>query len=177
MRSVILLLAAVALIGCARTSVMPLTADTVQITVEAAPVCGQTGAQKVALKTAAIETINRGYDRFVIAGGSYQDNVGVTRTTPPISNSTSTSTSTFNVYQYGFGTTVDTSIPFRAFQQQNILESYFQGQQMRQHQVQVLVVKMFHEDDESAENAVDARGVLGEDWRNIVESGAPNTCK
>ncbi len=188
MRSIILLLAAVALTGCARTStstsVMPLTADTVQITVEAAPVCGQTGAQQVALKTAAIETINRSYDRFVIAGGSYQDNVGVIGTTPLISNSTSTSTSTINVYQYGSRATVDTSIPFRAFQEKNVLESFYEGrrlrqqaQAMRQHQVQVLVVKMFHEDGENAENAVDARGVLGEDWQKIVKSGAPNTCK
>ena len=69
----------------------------------------------------------------------------------------------------------------RASNYQNVLESFFRGKQMaqamRQHPVQLLVVKMFHEDDESAENAVDARGVLGEDWWKIVESGAPNTCK
>ncbi len=172
MRSVLLLLAAVALTGCARTSVMPLAADTVQVTVEAAPVCGQTGAQQVALKTAAIETINRGYDRFVIAGGSYQDNVGVIGTTPLISNSTSTSTSTFNAYQYG-NTIQGTS---QSYGSGTTITSGGQPIIGGSHD-QVLVVKMFHEDDKNAENAVDARGILGEDWWKIVESGAPNTCK
>ena len=61
--------------GCAGASTVPLAQDTVQITARAAPVCGPAGAEKLALKQAAVETIRRGYDRFIVlnaqAGGSY----------------------------------------------------------------------------------------------------------
>ena len=171
MRSVILLLAAVALAGCARTSVMPLAADTVQITTKAARFCGSQGAQELALKIAAIETIDRGYDRFFITGSSYQNNVRVVGRTPLISNSTSTSTGNFRAYRYGNMTS-------------GTIQSYGSGTTItsggqpiiRGTHDQLLVVKMLHEDDEDAGNAVDARGVLGEDWQKIVESGTPNTC-
>jgi hypothetical protein len=54
--------------GCARSSTMPLAQDTFQITASAAPVCGMQGAQRVAVRQAAVETIRRGYDRFLIMG-------------------------------------------------------------------------------------------------------------
>jgi hypothetical protein len=61
--------------GCAGASTIPLAQDTVQITARAAPICGAAGAEKLALKQAAVETIRRGYDRFVVlnaqGGGSY----------------------------------------------------------------------------------------------------------
>jgi hypothetical protein len=57
---VIALVAATALAGCA---------NTFQVTTTAAPICGAEGAQQIALKRAAIETIRRGYDKFVIVGG------------------------------------------------------------------------------------------------------------
>jgi hypothetical protein len=72
---------ALALVGCAGTSTVPLAQDTVQITARAAPICGAVGAEKLALKQAAVETIRRGYDRFIIlnaqAGGSYAGNTPV----------------------------------------------------------------------------------------------------
>jgi hypothetical protein len=58
-----------ALGGCASTSTIPLAQDTFQITGRAAPICGAVGAEKVAFKQAAAETIRRGYDRFIIVGG------------------------------------------------------------------------------------------------------------
>src|SRR5215472_3425327 len=66
---------------CAGTSTVPLAQDTVQITARAAPVCGAVGAEKLALKQAAVETIRRGFDRFVVlnaqASGTYRGNAPV----------------------------------------------------------------------------------------------------
>ena len=53
-----------AVAGCAKSSTIPLSVDTVRIVSSAAPVCGSTGAQSVALRRAAIETINRGFENF-----------------------------------------------------------------------------------------------------------------
>lgn len=63
---------ALAVAGCARASVMPLAQDTVQISSRSAPACGGAAAQEVAFQRAAVETIRRGYDRFVIVGGQAQ---------------------------------------------------------------------------------------------------------
>jgi hypothetical protein len=49
---------------------MPLSANTVQISANASMVCGQAGAQNVALRRAAIETIKRGYDKFVVTNAA-----------------------------------------------------------------------------------------------------------
>jgi len=58
-----------------------LAQDTIQITARAAPICGPVGAEKLALKQAAVETIRRGFDRFIVvnaqAGGSYRGNTPV----------------------------------------------------------------------------------------------------
>jgi hypothetical protein len=48
--------------GCASSSVMRYTSDTVAINTSAAPVCGEAGAQRVAIQRAAVETIRQGYD-------------------------------------------------------------------------------------------------------------------
>lgn len=72
-----IVVAALVLGGCVRTSVMPMAADTVQITARAAPICGGEGAERVAFERAAIETIRRGYDRFVLLNGLAQNNIKV----------------------------------------------------------------------------------------------------
>jgi hypothetical protein len=54
------------LLGCASASVIPLSADTIEINTTAAPVCSTAGARYAGFRRAAIETINRGFDRFVI---------------------------------------------------------------------------------------------------------------
>ena len=70
------LLAACALLsGCASTSVMQTSANTAEITVDAAPVCGTTGAQKVAYEDAAIETLRAGFDRFIIGADAGASNL------------------------------------------------------------------------------------------------------
>lgn len=71
----VLFLALAALTGCARSSAVQLSADTVQITASAAPICGGAGAADVASKAAAAETLRRGFDRYVIMGSQAQNNV------------------------------------------------------------------------------------------------------
>jgi len=112
---------------------------------------------------AAIETINRGYDRFIVLGGGYQNNVGVIGTTPLVSNSTAS----FNAYQYG-----------NSIQGHGSATTYTYGGQpiIAGSHDQALVVRMFHESDAAAVNAVDARSILGADWQKAVESGVPSTC-
>ena len=71
------ILSAFLLGGCASSSVMQLDSNTVQITTSAAPVCGSQGAQQVAQKRAAYETLKRGFDRYMIVGAQAKSNVGV----------------------------------------------------------------------------------------------------
>jgi hypothetical protein len=78
------------LVGCAKSSVMDLDSNTIQITTEAAPVCGQGGAQQVAAKRAAYETLRRGYDKYVILGGNYQNNINKYGNTGSYSGQSST---------------------------------------------------------------------------------------
>ena len=129
----------------------------------AAPVCGATGAQKVAVQQAAVETIKRGFDRFIVLGGQSQNNVGVIGHTPVIANSTTTMQGSIygnNVSAYG-NTTTSYSGGYPM-----IAGSHDQG----------LVIKMFHDGDPVGANGVSARDVLGPDWQKIVEGGGPRTC-
>ena len=56
------------LAACAQTSIQPMSKDTFKVATNAAPACGPAGARNVAFKTAAIEVIRKGGDRFVVAG-------------------------------------------------------------------------------------------------------------
>jgi hypothetical protein len=74
-----ILCVALALGGCASASTVPLSQDTFKITGRAAPVCGAAGAERMAVRQAAVEVIKRGYDRYMILGEQQQSNVvGVT---------------------------------------------------------------------------------------------------
>ena len=149
----------VALAGCARSATIPLSADTVQITTSAAPMCGVTGAQSVALRRAAIETINRGYDSFLILGGQYQNNVRVAGHTPVVASTTGTASVYGNV-AYGQATT-----------------TYYGGQPIiaGSHD-QGLIVKMFKEGDPAGANAISARQQLGPEWKKVVTETEATTC-
>lgn len=57
-----------ALSACASSTVQPMSKDTFKIDTHAAPACGPNGARNVAFKTAAIEVIRRGRDKFVLVG-------------------------------------------------------------------------------------------------------------
>jgi hypothetical protein len=65
-----LMAAAVALTvgACAGASTVPMSQDVFQVTSGAAPICGPDAAQRVAVRHAAVETIRRGRERFIILG-------------------------------------------------------------------------------------------------------------
>jgi len=155
MRLGLILAATIALSACVRTSVMPLAADTVQITARAAPACGAEGAEKIAIKQAAIETLKAGYDRFVIINGAQQNKVGVVGTTPVVANTYGTATA------YGYGNTAT------AYGQSTTTYSggtpIFAGTHD-----QSLIVKMFHASDPNSGNALDAKTLLGPNWRSAL---------
>ena len=144
--------------ACAQSSVMPLAADSFQITAGAAPICGQVGAQAVAAKQAAAETIRRGYDKFVVLGGGYQNDVRVVGYTPVTANTTGYTTGSIYGNTYSGYTTGQTTVSGGA--------PIVGGSHN-----QALVVKMFKHDDPAGTNAIDARSSLGPDWQKTVESG------
>lgn len=145
--------------GCANANVIPLAQDTIQITSSAAPVCGMTGAQNVASQRAAVETLRRGYDKYIIVGGQYNNNVGVVGYTPVVANTTGTATAYGNrnyATAYGQSTTTFSG------GQPIIAGAHNQG----------LVVKMFKADDQAATGALDARSELGPDWQDKVANNS-----
>ena len=155
MRKLAAIAAALTLCACARSSTMPLSADTFQLITSAAPVCGRAGAQGVAFRRAAIETINRGFDKFVILDAAAANNVRVAGYTPVQAHTTgavygNTMTAT---------TTYSGGYPI-------VAGSHDQG----------LVVKMFKNDDPSGANAISARSTLGPKWEEAVKESAATTC-
>ena len=60
-----------AITGCAQTTIQPMSKDTFKIATNAAPACGPNGARNVAFKSASVEVIRRGYDKFVIVGDNH----------------------------------------------------------------------------------------------------------
>jgi len=150
-------------IGCARSATLPVAADTIIITTNAAPICGSAGAQSVALRHAAIETINRGFDRFIILDGRYQNNVRVIGYTPVHAHTVSSATAV------GHGNVVTAhgqSTTYFSGGSPIIAGSHDQG----------LLVKMFRDDDPAGANAISARQQLGPKWQEIVKENAITTC-
>jgi len=156
MRNVVItVLSACALAGCARSSAIPLAQDTVQITASAAPVCGAAGAQSVAAKQAAVETIRRGYDKFIIAGAQYQNSVRVVGHTPVVAHTDGYGTITGGG---GFASINTNSTTTFSGGQPIVGGSHDQG----------LIVKMFRDGDPAGANAVPARETLGPNWKDIA---------
>ena len=150
---------AIELGGCAKSAVMPINGNTIQLTAGAAPICGAVGAQKVAAHQAAVETIRRGFDKFLIVDGAYQNNVGVVGYTPVIAQTNGSAYATGNGYYSGQATT-----------------TYSGGHPIvaGTHN-QALIVKMFKDGDPAGTNAVPARQQLGPDWKKAIETDAA-TC-
>lgn len=144
MRRCIAVIGAGLLAGCAQSSSMPLAADMVAITASTAPICGAAGVQEIAARRAAVETINKGFDRFIIVDGAYQAQPKLVGYDPMRVNTT---------YNYwGSTSTVTGGEPII----------------MNDHNHR-LVVKMFKEGDPAGANAISAREHLGSDWHKIVQ--------
>ena len=63
---VLLLLLPAVLTGCARTSTAPVGADTIEVTVRVGAICDGGDAERLARRHAAVETIRRGFDDYVV---------------------------------------------------------------------------------------------------------------
>lgn len=124
----------------------------------ATPACGQGGAAKVAVKSAAIETIRAGYDRYIITGAQAQNNVSVSQMPGHVQT-----VGTARYYGGGLGT-------------YNATSTYVPGPTIvsGSHDRQLGVV-MFRNGEPGAENAIDARQALGPEWADLVKSGV-HTC-
>lgn len=162
-RYLVLAIVVYALAGCASSSVMDVASDTIVINTAAAPACGQRGAQDVAVKRAAYETLQRGYDKYVILGADSESNIGVVGYTPLVANTYSSgSINTYGnrgIYSGSSNTYVTGGQPIIAGTHD-----------------QKLAIKMFRTGDPGAERAVDARQVLGPDWQKVLTKGPGLTC-
>jgi len=126
-----------------------LSQNAIRIDASAAPACGKAGAVKLVNKMAAVETIRLGYDRYIIADSSFQDNVGVV----------GYNTQTVGTYGYG------------GFNANTYATPIIGGSRDA-----AVIVYMFKSNDPQGRQAIDARQSLGADWQAIVEKGAPKTC-
>lgn len=149
------------LASCASTSVMPLSADTIQITAQADPDCGPAGAQQAALKRAAVETIRRGFDSFIIVSVSAANNVRVVGQTPIVANTNATAIDGRN----GNTTFVNTNTTYSGGQP--ILGGSFD---------QNLTVQMFRATDPGVDRAISARATLGPNWQKAVAAKTDDFC-
>lgn len=158
-----LLLGLLPVAACAGSSVMDVDSDTIVISTSAAPACGQRGAQSVAVKRAAFETLRRGYDRYVILGAQAQNNVGVVGHTSLVANTYSSGT----VQTYG-----------NTGSYSGYSNTYVSGGQpiIGGSHDQQLAIRMFRASDPQGARAVDARQVLGPDWQKVLKKGPGSTC-
>jgi hypothetical protein len=151
------------LAGCASSSVMDVSSDTVIITTSADPSCGRTGAQDVASRRAAYETLRRGFDRYVILDSQAEDNTGVVGFEPVEIETRSKEKVKSSGDDEEYSEKSDFSISGG--------DPIIGGSHDQQ-----LEVKMFRLSDPGAKKAVDARRVLGPDWRTIIAKDPAYTC-
>lgn len=147
--------AAVLLSACARSAIVPIDATSFVVKTSAAPICGGAGAAKVAAQMAAIETIQRGHDRFLIVGGQAANNTAVVGHTPVTAHTHGHVTPSGHLVAT---TTHSGGLPI-------VAGTHDQG----------LAVRTFKDGDPAGANAISARATLGKDWKQAVEAGAP-TC-
>lgn len=73
-RVIIPLVGLIAMSACAQSSIQPMSKDTFKVATTAAPACGPNGARNVAFKTASVEVIRKGGDKFILVGDSNNSN-------------------------------------------------------------------------------------------------------
>ncbi len=155
---IVFLTLACALAACASTSVTPVSRNEVLISTSAAPACGRSGATRVASQMAAVETIRRGFERYVVLGAQAENNVQAITTGPTYAN-TSGTLNTFGNSTFGSTTTTFGG-------SQTVLTGSNDAD---------LRVLMLNRGDQGYQQGIDARLVLGADWDRLVAEGV-NTC-
>lgn len=154
-KAVVLLLSAAGLAACATSNVTPLANDVVMISTSAAPACGRQGAQRVALREAAAETLRRGYDTFVVVGAESASHLRVVGRSPVTSNTAFDGSIDSDSFGSTFSGTARTTYSGGA----PIIGGTFE---------QDFAIRMFRQGDPGSENAIDARITLGPDWAEAV---------
>lgn len=145
---------AISLAACTSSDTIRTSANTAIVRTSAAPVCGGTGAARVAQQQAAIETIKAGYDRYIIVDGRSANNVGVVQTPGTYHHS-----GTYNRGFYSGTTTYQPGMPI-------VYGSHDQA----------FAIYMFRDGETGAHQAIPAREVLGDKWQEMVKAGKVNTC-
>ena len=144
---VLLLLLPAVLTGCARTSTVPVGEETVEITVHVGTICDGRDAERLARRHAAVETIRRGFDDYVVIGSVGGDH---TAGEEPATARTILSGSSGR-------TLFSEDAPLLAHHR-------------------VLTVRMLQAGEGDSAATVSARAVLGDEWEAVAAKGAPNTC-
>ena len=143
---VLLLLIPAVLIGCARTSTVHVGEDTIEVTVHVGTICDARDAARLAQRHAAVETIRRGFDDYIVIGSVGGDHVA--GEAPETARTT-----LFG----GGGTLFSEDAPLLAHHR-------------------VLTVRMFQAGEGDSTATVSARAVLGDEWEAVVARGPSNTC-
>ncbi|MBC9246961.1 hypothetical protein H4P12_09580 [Paracoccus sp. 11-3] len=158
MKQLLAFSALVVVASCAQTTVTPVAKNQIMISTSAEAACGSSGSAKVASRMAAVETIRRGYERYIIVGAASANNVSVYQTGPTYASTSGSSYSQGN-NTYGYATT------------------HFGGQQTIFHGTHDtnLVVVMFNAGDPEFDKAIDAKTQLGPNWQKVAKEGV-NAC-
>ena len=133
--------------GCARTSTSPVAVDTIEVAVRVGTICDRTDADRIAHRQAAVETIKRGFEDYIVidsVGGDHVEDFA------PLTART-------NLYGGSTTTLFSEDAPLLAHHR-------------------VLTVRMFRAGQGDSAETVSARAVLGSDWETLVTRGAPATC-
>jgi hypothetical protein len=147
------IIAVAALSGCTSSSAVRTSQNTAIIKTSAAPICGGTGASRVAEKEAAIETLKARYDRYIIVDAASANNVSASQMPGHYSTY-----GTANVYG-GYGTYSATT----TYQPGPLV---FHGSHD-----QAFAIRMFHDGDPGADQALSAKEALGPKWQQIAKDG------
>ena len=144
-----------ALASCQNSTSVPLANGVAQINATAPPICGRGGAQRQAVKQAAIHTLRNGYDRFVVAESDhYFDKTIIEGSTRVVTENAviAASNGSAGASAAGSKTTIVKSPPIVSGMHE-----------------QTLVIKMFRTGDPGYNTGVSARQVLGSDWQNLIK--------
>lgn len=147
-------LSAMTLAACTSSDTIRTSANTAIVRTSAAPVCGGTGASRVAQKQAAIETIKADFDRYIIMDAASANNVQVVQGPGTYHHS-----GTYNRGFYSGTTTYQPGMPMVYGRHE-----------------QAFAIRMFRDGEPGAHQAVPARQVLGEKWPELVKAGKVDTC-
>ena len=136
-----------AIVGCAQMSTVSLDGDTIEIAVRVGTICDGRDAERLARRQAAVETIRRGFDDYVVVTSVGGEHV------------TDEARTTARTTLLGSGS-----------------RTLFSEDAPRLAHHRVLTVRMLQAGQGDSETSVSARALLGNDWEAVVAKGVPTTC-